>query len=474
MKIHEYQGKEILKKFGVTVPRGIPCFSVDEAVKAAETLGGKVEDADVMRLLKAIDDGSPDHPWHAFVNPPAVVTPLNAATRTGVHFIESFSALGLIASGEQFNVATYVAEFDGDSLATAEKLARMADSLGDRSEYRGDLIQNLWQRAVSELGHEQDLGGRISVDLDGRVQIDPLPVRFGEPSKMVAKVKELKVREAEPYIVTDGQRDLPPLLQLLYQLVWDWVASSGAAPLRVVGEEAPWTWRVSATLDEHKVTVPWPATPWNSFIKYEQERRAWHGALPALRAPRDYTVKSMRRAELIAARFVATFGNYLSDAKKLAATSAAGLPIQDVIDDAIKAGCSARLDREDPDVRETSRARFRRWVRGLALLIAPESHVPARFRNLLAHSLLKYFQRDTSNGLVWHRQILADVPALEAHRLDRMKHAVATSSRTTLSAALITKKAERILAACDARDDAADWRNLLDELKKLASTPPQP
>ncbi len=42
MKIHEYQGKEILKKFGVTVPRGIPCFSVDEAVKAAEALGGKV------------------------------------------------------------------------------------------------------------------------------------------------------------------------------------------------------------------------------------------------------------------------------------------------------------------------------------------------------------------------------------------------------------------------------------------------
>jgi succinyl-CoA synthetase beta subunit len=42
MKIHEYQGKEILRKFGVTVPRGIPCMSVDEAVKAAETLGGAV------------------------------------------------------------------------------------------------------------------------------------------------------------------------------------------------------------------------------------------------------------------------------------------------------------------------------------------------------------------------------------------------------------------------------------------------
>jgi succinyl-CoA synthetase beta subunit len=42
MKIHEYQGKEILRKFGVATPRGIPCFSVDEAVKAAETLGGKI------------------------------------------------------------------------------------------------------------------------------------------------------------------------------------------------------------------------------------------------------------------------------------------------------------------------------------------------------------------------------------------------------------------------------------------------
>ena len=42
MNIHEYQGKEILRKYGVTTPRGIACFSVDEAVAAAEKLGGKV------------------------------------------------------------------------------------------------------------------------------------------------------------------------------------------------------------------------------------------------------------------------------------------------------------------------------------------------------------------------------------------------------------------------------------------------
>lgn len=38
MNIHEYQAKELLEKYGVAVPKGIPAMSVDEAVKAAEEL----------------------------------------------------------------------------------------------------------------------------------------------------------------------------------------------------------------------------------------------------------------------------------------------------------------------------------------------------------------------------------------------------------------------------------------------------
>src|SRR3569833_1680547 len=47
MKIHEYQGKEIFRRYGMPVPRGIPAFSVDEAVVAARSLGGPV------RVVKA-------------------------------------------------------------------------------------------------------------------------------------------------------------------------------------------------------------------------------------------------------------------------------------------------------------------------------------------------------------------------------------------------------------------------------------
>ncbi len=42
MNIHEYQAKDIFRQYGVTVPRGKVAFTVEEAVKAAESLGSPV------------------------------------------------------------------------------------------------------------------------------------------------------------------------------------------------------------------------------------------------------------------------------------------------------------------------------------------------------------------------------------------------------------------------------------------------
>jgi succinyl-CoA synthetase beta subunit len=42
MKIHEYQGKQLLREYGVPTPRGFPAMSVEEAVDAAKKLGGSV------------------------------------------------------------------------------------------------------------------------------------------------------------------------------------------------------------------------------------------------------------------------------------------------------------------------------------------------------------------------------------------------------------------------------------------------
>jgi len=68
MNIHEYQAKALLREFGVPVPRGIPAFSVDEAEKAANELGGPVwvvkaqihaggrGKAGGVKVVKSIDD----------------------------------------------------------------------------------------------------------------------------------------------------------------------------------------------------------------------------------------------------------------------------------------------------------------------------------------------------------------------------------------------------------------------------------
>ncbi len=42
MKIHEYQGKEILRKYNVAIPQGTVAFSADEAAAVAQRLGGSV------------------------------------------------------------------------------------------------------------------------------------------------------------------------------------------------------------------------------------------------------------------------------------------------------------------------------------------------------------------------------------------------------------------------------------------------
>jgi succinyl-CoA synthetase beta subunit len=68
MNIHEYQGKALLREFGVPVPRGKPAFSVEEAVKAAQELatpvvvvkaqihaGGRGK-AGGVKVVKSIDD----------------------------------------------------------------------------------------------------------------------------------------------------------------------------------------------------------------------------------------------------------------------------------------------------------------------------------------------------------------------------------------------------------------------------------
>jgi succinyl-CoA synthetase beta subunit len=68
MNIHEYQAKAVLREFGVPTPRGVPAFTLEEAVKGARQLGGPVwvvkaqihaggrGKAGGVKVVKSIDD----------------------------------------------------------------------------------------------------------------------------------------------------------------------------------------------------------------------------------------------------------------------------------------------------------------------------------------------------------------------------------------------------------------------------------
>ena len=53
MKIHEYQGKELLRQFGVPVPRGYPAFTMQESVEAAQKLGKGILAASGLPIISA-------------------------------------------------------------------------------------------------------------------------------------------------------------------------------------------------------------------------------------------------------------------------------------------------------------------------------------------------------------------------------------------------------------------------------------
>src|SRR5215468_11201524 len=68
MNIHEYQAKSVLRELGVPVPRGVSAFSVEDALKGAQDLGGPVwvvkaqihaggrGKAGGVKVVKSIDD----------------------------------------------------------------------------------------------------------------------------------------------------------------------------------------------------------------------------------------------------------------------------------------------------------------------------------------------------------------------------------------------------------------------------------
>ena len=178
MKIHEYQGKEILKKYGVAGPTGYPCFSIDEAIAAAEKLGGPV--------------------W---------------VVKAQIHAGGRGKGGGVKVAKSMDDVKTYASQILGMQLIThqtgpeGQKVSRLLVEEGadiKKEYYVGMVVDRVTQRvcvmASSEGGMEIEEVAEHTPELIHKVYVDPvagltdaeaddLAVKIGIPAGSVAKAR---------------------------------------------------------------------------------------------------------------------------------------------------------------------------------------------------------------------------------------------------------------------------------------------
>jgi succinyl-CoA synthetase beta subunit len=178
MKIHEYQGKEILKKYGVAVPTGYPCFSIDEAIAAAEKLGGPV--------------------W---------------VVKAQIHAGGRGKGGGVKVAKSMDDVKTYASQILGMQLIThqtgpeGQKVSRLLVEEGadiKKEYYVGMVVDRVTQRvcvmASSEGGMEIEEVAEHTPELIHKVYVDPvagltdaeaddLAIKIGIPAGSVAKAR---------------------------------------------------------------------------------------------------------------------------------------------------------------------------------------------------------------------------------------------------------------------------------------------
>ena len=194
MKIHEYQGKEVLRGYGVAVPNGKACFSVDEAVAAAESIGGSK--------------------W-------VVKAQIHAGGRGkggGVKIADSIDEVRSLAD-EILGMTLVTHQTGPEGKEVKRLLVEEAAPIKDEL-YVGLVVDRATQRvtvmASSEGGTEIETVAEETPELIHKVSVDPKIGLTDEESQGLAS----KIGIPQELVAEGGK-----LIQALYQAFWDKDAS---------------------------------------------------------------------------------------------------------------------------------------------------------------------------------------------------------------------------------------------------------
>ncbi len=367
-------------------------------------------DAQVDELRKQIDDQDREHPWPAFLArkltatatapravastpteptsavPPAtlesapvtleaLITAVDDSAAVRDRFLAAMGNLGMLPASD--DPKDRVLDCPPTDTPLLREFTSALDERRGGSGVRPYAFKHLLDVAAQRADFS-DLKGYFNATAS-RLEFKPLPGRYESPS-MPARFPEsrggahgLEFRDGSRYVVTspDG-RVLPPLLDFLYRCAWDTRENdqndaTGGTPF-----ESEWGDFVSAPVNARS-WVLWPSPPWRTFAHARSFAHSWKALLDIVSPARAIPIPHADLEAALAFQYLLHASSFRS-LQRRASTFSFNLDFS-----AGQLFTSIAQSAAPPDAglaRENVKRPVIQWLRGLALLLAPESKLP--------------------------------------------------------------------------------------------------
>lgn len=458
-------------------------------------------DAQVEEVRKQIDDQDREHAWPAFlarkltatatapravastpreptdaeidaalekipISFNALVTAVDDSAAVRDRFLEAMGDLGmLVPSGDMKATVRALPETD------TPLLREFTSALNEMRDGGGMLalsFKHLLDVAAKHAGFS-DLENYFNAT-SSRLEFKPLPGRYEAPpwpSRLPAAqggATGLEFRDSPRYVVTspDG-RALTPLLDFLYRCAWDTRENDQKTATGGTPFASEWSDFVSAPFDP-RVRLLWPAPPWRTFAQARSFGVAWTALRKKASAPRTIPLPADDLEAALAFQYLVQACSFRGTQVR----TSSFLFSLEFQPSSLSAAITQSAAPPDAGLaRESVKPRIIQWLRGLALLLAPESMLPepliAAVRSGIDITTTPARGAPSKDSFWLSRD---DVKPLRDLRLERMMFSVSGTTNGR------RQSAKKLLDEIDAKIAPTHWNVLLEVLATI--DPPTP
>lgn len=456
-------------------------------------------DTQVDEFRKQIDDQDRDHPWLAFLARKLTTTAARTAASTPAEPTSTTSTAALESAPVALGVLVTAVD---DSVAVRDRFLAAMGNLGmlPPTEEPKDRLFDfpatdtpLLREFTSALDQMRGLGGprayafkylletaakragfdrlkNYFVATSAQLEFERLPGRYKflpslpriPPSPSVGS--RLEFRDGTSYVISspDG-RELTPLLDFLYRCAWDsrefdQVSATGGTPF-----DGAWNDFVCAPLDQ-KHRFLWPSPSWRTFVHARSFARSWKALLDQVSAPRTVDIPTADVEAALAFQYLVHASTFRHP---LTRTSSFSFNLDFY---SVHLLTNVAQSTHPPDAGLTRESAMRptiQWLRGLALLLVPESGLPkpliATVRAAVDITIAQK-RSPPPKGSFWLGS--DDVTPLRDLRVERIAHSfsVPRSTRRPFT--------QKLIDELDAKTPPTEWEAFLESLKTI--DPPTP